>query len=149
MRTRGHRDTGTGARPGARTPGQAHGIHASNIADGAVQPLPYAIDPVVPLPGSAFFWRRPAGGVQVEFRRRAGDTDENVLHLSVANALRHASAYFTTSTARIRINVFSQNSRSLTSGAVWITRVSPAGSRPARLRPNPTRLADTITKSRH
>jgi len=77
MRIRGHRDTGTGARPGARTPGnartpgQAHGIHASNIADGAAQPLPYAIDPVAPLPGGAFF-SRPAGGVQVEFRRRAG-----------------------------------------------------------------------------
>lgn len=50
-------------------------------------------------PGGAF--------LEATARRSAGDTDENVLHFSVANALRHASADFTTSTARIRINVLS------------------------------------------
>jgi len=66
MRTRGHRDTGAGVRPGARpagnalTPGQAHGIHASDIADGAVQPPPHAIDPVAHLPRGAFLGDRRA-----------------------------------------------------------------------------------------
>jgi len=72
MRTRWHRDTGTGVRPGARpagnalapgnalTPGQAHGIHASDIADGAVQPPPHAINSVAPLPRGAFLGDRRA-----------------------------------------------------------------------------------------